>query len=224
MVTQWYSSNQLQRFIQQLVYYLSTQVKFSAFKANCVCYFSAPGRKKKVVEEVKLAPELPHPAEAFVLSTENVSPTSKPTLAATIAISSSSIIQQPSSPLTAANQHISSAVTELHASSTDEQPVKPHCVPEQSNSTTLAKISPASVSAEISAEVSSLTATTDVLSTPEITAGSPSPCPTTSVSTVQVFEEETRMSAESGSRSQTPARTLPPPGMSSLPLVVSRTK
>ncbi|XP_071441493.1 supporter of activation of yellow protein-like isoform X2 [Hetaerina americana] len=32
-------------------------------------------------------------------------------------------------------------------------------------------------------------------------------------STIQIFEEETRMSAESGSRSQTPARTLPPTGL-----------
>ena len=32
------------------------------------------------------------------------------------------------------------------------------------------------------------------------------------VSTVQVFEEETRMSAESGSRSHTPARSLPQAG------------
>lgn len=33
------------------------------------------------------------------------------------------------------------------------------------------------------------------------------------VSTVQVIDEETRMSAESGSRSQTPARNIPAPGM-----------
>nr|CAD7568557.1 unnamed protein product [Timema californicum] len=39
---------------------------------------------------------------------------------------------------------------------------------------------------------------------------SESPCPTPVSSTVQVFEEETRMSAESNSRSQTPARSLPP--------------
>lgn len=35
------------------------------------------------------------------------------------------------------------------------------------------------------------------------------------VSTVQVIDEETRMSAESGSRSQTPARNIPAPGMRS---------
>lgn len=35
------------------------------------------------------------------------------------------------------------------------------------------------------------------------------------VSTVQVIDEETRMSAESGSRSQTPARNIPAPGMPS---------
>jgi hypothetical protein len=193
---------------------------------NCIYYFSAPGRKKKVVEEKKPAPELPHPAEVFVLSAENFSPTAKPTLAATIGISSSSVIQQPlsavttkmPSPLTAASHCGSSAPIELHASSTpDEQRVKPVCAPEQPSSTALAKISPASISAETSAEVSSQAAPTDVLSTPEITAGSPSPCPTSSVSTVQVFEEETRMSAESGSRSQTPARTLHPPGMGTLP-------
>lgn len=33
------------------------------------------------------------------------------------------------------------------------------------------------------------------------------------LSTVQVIDEETRMSAESGSRSQTPARNIPAPGM-----------
>jgi len=33
------------------------------------------------------------------------------------------------------------------------------------------------------------------------------------ISTVQVIDEETRMSAESGSRSQTPARNIPAPGM-----------
>lgn len=33
------------------------------------------------------------------------------------------------------------------------------------------------------------------------------------VSTVQVIDEETRMSAESGSRSQTPARNIPAPGL-----------
>ncbi|XP_063230258.1 uncharacterized protein LOC134535176 [Bacillus rossius redtenbacheri] len=37
-----------------------------------------------------------------------------------------------------------------------------------------------------------------------------SPCPAPLASAVQVFEEETRMSAESNSRSQTPARSLPP--------------
>jgi hypothetical protein len=221
------------RAIQQKVYYLFVEVKFLTFKTNCIYYFSAPGRKKKVVEEIKLSPELPHPAEVFVLSTEHFSTTAKPTSAATIGISSSLIQQsssavttkQPLTPLTAADQHSSSAPNELHASSTpDEQPVKLVYAPEQPSSTTLAKISPASISAETSAEVSSLAAPTDVLSTPEITAGSPSPCPTSSVSTVQVFEEETRMSAESGSRSQTPARTLPPPGMGTLSLVVSRTK
>nr|CAD7392892.1 unnamed protein product [Timema cristinae] len=43
-----------------------------------------------------------------------------------------------------------------------------------------------------------------------VRAISESPCPTPVSSTVQVFEEETRMSAESNSRSQTPARSLPP--------------
>lgn len=37
-----------------------------------------------------------------------------------------------------------------------------------------------------------------------------------SISTVQVIDEETRMSAESGSRSQTPARNISAPGMSFL--------
>lgn len=40
----------------------------------------------------------------------------------------------------------------------------------------------------------------------------PAPIDSNSKPTIQIFEEETRMSAESGSRSQTPARTLQPAG------------
>jgi hypothetical protein len=205
------------------------EVKFFTFENVIILsklnmyYFSAPGRKKKVVEEVKPACELSHPAEISTLSTENSSSLSRTSSAVTIHHpSSSSVIEHPS-PLTTPDHRSSTAPTELHVSSVpDELPVTPVKTPfaaEHPCSSTSTKAPLTSISAETSsAEVSSLLAPTEVIATPEMTAGSLSPCPASSVSTVQVFEEETRMSAESGSRSQTPAHTLPPAGM------VSRTK
>ena len=178
----------------------------------CVCYFSAPGRKKKIVEEVKPTSELPHPAEVSALTTENS------TSAATVDnLSFSPVIEQPTiaditKPLShfipADNLSLTTAI-ELHTSSaSDERVVRTSYATEQPSSSASAKAQPAAVIAETSAEANSQARPVHVLSTSESAVGLPSPC-----HTVQVFEEETRMSAESGSRSQTPARALPVAGM-----------
>ena len=178
----------------------------------CVCYFSAPGRKKKIVEEVKPTTELPHPAEVSALTTENS------TSAATVdSLSFSPVIDQPTvaditKPLShfipADDLRLTTAI-ELHTSSaSDERVVRTSCTAEQPSSSASVKARPAAIMAETSAEANSQARPVHVLSTSEIAVGLLSPC-----HTVQVFEEETRMSAESGSRSQTPARALPVAGM-----------
>jgi len=176
-----------------------------------VCYFSAPGRKKKIVEEVKPTTELPHPAEVSALTTENS------TSAATVdSLSFSPVIDQPTiadttKPLShfiPANDLSLTTAIELHTSSaSDERVVRTSYTTEQPSSAS-AKARPAAIIAETSAEANSQARPVHVLSTSEIAVGLLSPC-----HTVQVFEEETRMSAESGSRSQTPARALPVAGM-----------
>jgi hypothetical protein len=176
------------------------------------CYFSAPGRKKKIVEEVKPTSELPHPAEVSALTTENS------TLATTVdSMSFSPVIEQPTiAGITKPLSHLIPAsdislptIIELHTSSAaDERVVRTSYATEQPSSSASTKARPVAVIAETSAEANSLARPVHVLSTSEITVGSPSSC-----HTVQVFEEETRMSAESGSRSQTPARALPVAGM-----------
>jgi hypothetical protein len=164
------------------------------------------------VEEVKPTTQLPHPAEVSALITENS------TSAATVdSLSFSPVIEQPTiADITKPLSHFIPAddlslttVIELHTSSaSDEQVVRTSYATEQPSSSALAKSRPAAFIAETSAEANSLARPVHVLSTSEITVGLPSPC-----HTVQVFEEETRMSAESGSRSQTPARALPMAGM-----------
>jgi hypothetical protein len=179
------------------------------------------------VEVVKPAPELSHPAKVSSLSEESASAKLSTSVATIDHLVSSPVIEQPIlavktrqvSPLIPADQSGSTTPSELHASSTPYEPL-----PEQPSSTDSVKASPAATTmAETSAEVSSLAVPVEMLSTPEITTGPSSPCHTPSVSTVQVFEEETRMSAESGSRSQTPAHTLLPAGMGSLCLLFTST-
>lgn len=200
-----------------------------------MCYFSAPGRKKKIVEEVKPAPELEHPAKVSALSEKSSASTKLSTSVDTIDhLVSFPVIEQHALavktrqvfPVIPADQPSSITPAELHVpSSFDEPPIKtPYALEHPSSSDSVKASPPACIIAESSAEVNSLTAPTEMLSTPEITASPSSPCHTPSVSTVQVFEEETRMSAESGSRSQTPAHTLPPAGMGSLCLLFTRTK
>jgi len=177
-----------------------------------MCYFSAPGRKKKIVEEVKHATELPQPAEVSALTTENS------TSAATVdSLSFSPVIEQPSiaditKPLShfipANDLSLTTSVELRTASASDERVVRTSYATEQPSSSASAKARPAAIIAETSAEANSLARPVHVLSASEITVGLSSPC-----HTVQVFEEETRMSAESGSRSQTPARALPVAGM-----------
>ena len=175
-------------------------------------YFSAPGRKKKIVEEVKPTTELPHPAEISALTTE-----SSTSATAVDSLSFSPVIEQPTvaditkplSQLIPADDLSLTTAIELHTSSaSDERVVRTSYATEQPSSSASAKARPAAIIAETSAEANTLARPVHVLSTSEITVGLQSPC-----HTVQVFEEETRMSAESGSRSQTPARTLPLAGM-----------
>ena len=176
----------------------------------CVCYFSAPGRKK-IVEEVKPTTELPHPAEVSALTENSTS------AAAVDSLSFSPVIEQPTiADITKPLSHfipgddlsLTTAI-ELHTSTTsDKRVVRTSYATEQPPSSASAKARSAAIIAETSAEANSLARPVHVLSTSEITVGLPSPC-----HTVQVFEEETRMSAESGSRSQTPARALPVAGM-----------
>jgi hypothetical protein len=187
----------------------------------CVCYFSAPGRKKKIVEEVKPTTELPDPAEVSAVTTENSS-----TSATTVdSLSFLPIVEQPTtavvtkplSTLIPADERSLTTAIELHTSSaSDEGTVKASYAAEQLSSTALTEARPVAIIPETSAEANSLAGPVHVLSTSEISAGSPSPCH------VQMFEEETRMSAESGSRSQTPAHTLPLAGMDLLSLLISR--
>ncbi|XP_069686855.1 serine-rich adhesin for platelets-like isoform X2 [Periplaneta americana] len=183
-----------------------------------------PGRKKKVVEDVKPASELPRPAEVSTSATE-ISPS--------LSVTSTSVTDDSSLVLNATANKESPAISVEHTTSSIpaeeidrptgifSEPLavsdKTPFTPEQPSSTTPAKETPSIISTETSStEISSLAAP-DVPPASEIIAESPSPCPTPSVSTVQVFEEETRMSAESGSRSQTPARTLPTTGVTDGP-------
>ncbi|XP_023723572.1 titin isoform X3 [Cryptotermes secundus] len=183
----------------------------------------APGRKKKIVEEIKPAPEMEHPAKVSTLSEKSSASTKLSTSVDTIDhLVSFPVIEQPALavksrqvfPVIPADQSRSITPAELHVpSSFDEPPIKtPYALEHPSSSDSVKASPPVCIIAESSAEVNSLTAPAEMLSTPEITPSPSSPCHTTSVSTVQVFEEETRMSAESGSRSQTPAHTLPPAG------------
>ena len=164
------------------------------------------------MEEVKPTTELPHPAEFSVLTTENS------TSAATVdSLSFSPVIEQPTiaditKPLShfipADDLSLTTAIDLRTSSASDEQVVRTSYATEEPSSSASAKPRPAVIIAETSAEANSAARPVHVLSTSEITVGLPSPC-----HTVQVFEEETRMSAESGSRSQTPARALPVAGM-----------
>jgi hypothetical protein len=196
--------------------------------------FSAPGRKKKVVEEVKPAPELSHSAQVSTLPTKSSTSAQLSTSVDTIdQLVSSPVIEQLTlavktkheSPLIPAGQSSSVTPAELHApSSPFEPPIVPPYATEHPSSTDSLKASPPVCIISESAEGNSLATSTEMLSTP----GPSSPCRTPSVSTVQVFEEETRMSAESGSnigsRSQTPAHALPPAGMGPLCVVFTITK
>jgi hypothetical protein len=187
----------------------------------CVSYFSAPGRKKKIVEEVKPTTKLPDPVEVSALTTENsltsATAVDNLTLSAVIEQHTIADVTKPPSPLIPANELSLTTAIKLHASSaSDEQTVKASYAAEQPSSTASTKTRPGAIMAETSAEANSVAGPVHVLSTSEITVGSPSPCH------VQVFEEETRMSAESGSRSHTPARTLPLAGMDLLSLLSSR--
>jgi hypothetical protein len=199
-----------------------------------VHYFSAPGRKKKIVEEVKPAPELALPAKVTTLSEKSSASARLSTSVDTIDhLVSFSVLEQPALavktrhiyPLIPADQPSSITPADFHAPfSPNEPPIKTPYAPEHPSSDSVKASPPTCIIAESSAEVNSLAAPTEMLSTPEITTSPSSPCHTPSVSTVQVFEEETRMSAESGSRSHTPAHTLPPAGMGSLCLLFTRTK
>jgi hypothetical protein len=180
------------------------------------------------VEEVKPAPELQHPAK---VSASTKLSTSVDTIDHLVSFP---VTEQPALavktrqvfPVIPADQSSSVTPAELHVPSRfDEPSIKtPYALVHPPSSDSVKASPPACIIAESSAEVNSLTAPTEMLSTPEITTSPSSPCHTPSVSTVQVFEEETRMSAESGSRSQTPAHTLPPAGMGSLCLLFTRTK
>jgi hypothetical protein len=192
-----------------------------------VHYFSAPGRKKKIVEEVK-------PAQVSALSEKSSASVKLSTSVDTIEHHvSSPIIEQLTlavktkqvSPLIPAGQSSFITPAELHApSSSFEPPIVPPYATEHPSSTDSVKASPPVCIVSESAEGNSQATSTEMLSTPEITTGPSSPCHTPSVSTVQVFEEETRMSAESGSRSQTPAHTLPSAGMGLLCVFFAITK
>jgi hypothetical protein len=192
-------------------------------KMKCMCYFSAPGRKKKIVDEVKPTPELSHSVQVSALSEKSSVSAKLSTSVDTIDrhVSSPAIEQltlavksRQISPLIPAGQSSSVTPAELHAPSRPFKPpvVAPYAAEHPCSTDSVKASPPPSIMSE-SAEVNSVAAPTEMLSTPESTIGPSSPCRTSSVSTVQVFEEETRMSAESGSRSQTPAHTLPPAGM-----------
>lgn len=182
---------------------------------------SAPGRKKKIMQEVKPTVELSYPAQVTALTTENAS-----TSAATVdSLSFPPVtvqttvadIMKPLSSLIPADERSAATAIDLHTlRASDEQAVKASYAVEQPSSNASAKARPVAIMAETS-ETNSLAVPVHVLSASEITVGSPSPC-----HTIQVFEEETRMSAESGSRSQTPAHTLPLAGMTLLSLLTSR--
>jgi hypothetical protein len=186
------------------------------------------------VEEVKPAPELSHPAQVSTLSTISSTSAKLSTSVDTIDhLISSPVIEQLTlavktkhvSPLIPAGQSSSVTPAELHApSSPFEPPIVPPYATEHPSSTDPLKASPPVCIISESAEGNSPATSTEMLSTPEITTGPSSRCHTPSVSTVQVFEEETRMSAESGSRSQTPAHTLPPAGMGTLCVFFTVTK